>query len=151
MKDKFFIVTNNPLVLKKLGNVSKKGAAIGELDLTGDAVTNENIYGYNIIYKPVSYEEILKEVRSKIHEGYILLSHPLSGSVKPNETPYKSVIISRRKGNADEQELSVKLIENAIEACGKFHVKTDKFNARVLEDFQLIDWTLLESAISSAE
>ena len=129
MRNTFFIVTNNPLVLEKLEDEGR---------------------AYSVIYMPAAYEEILKEVRGWIHRGHVLLTHPLSGSVKPNETPYKSVLMSSRIGDAEEQALSVKLIESALAACGKFQRKSDGCGPEILADFQLIDWTLLESAIGSA-
>ena len=46
---------------------------------------------------------------------------------------------------------SLKLIENAIQACRKFMMKADKYKPEVYQDFQLIDWTLLESAMASAD
>lgn len=121
----YIVITNNPMVLDKLKDTR------------------------NIIYREISYEEILKEVRDRIHEGHTLLSHPLSGSVKPNETPYKSIMISERKGEVDEG--SVKLIENAIQACRKFIFKSDLYEEPVYDDFQLIDWSLLESGMASAD
>lgn len=121
----YIVVTNNPMVLDRLKDTR------------------------HVIYREISYEEILKEVRDGIHEGHTLLSHPLSGSVKPNETPYKSIMISERKGEVDEG--SVKLIENAIQACRKFIFKSDLYEEPVYDDFQLIDWSLLESGMASAD
>ena len=125
MRTPYVIVTNNPLVVKNLENSRE------------------------IIYKDVSYEEILRETRDRIHEGHVLLTHPLSGSVKPNETPYKSILISRQRRDVDAD--SLKLIEKAIQACRKFMMKADKYKPEVYQDFQLIDWTLLESAMASAD
>ena len=122
---KYIIITNNPLVFDKLKET------------------------HNVEYKEIFYEEILKEVRDRIHEGHLLLTHPLSGSVKPNETPYKSIMITEGKGESDERSLT--LIENAIQACQKFEFKSDKYKASVYDDFQLIDWTLLESGMASAD
>ncbi len=119
------IITNNPLVLDRLKET------------------------HDVVYREISYEEILREVRDRIHEGHILLPHPLSGSVKPNETPYKSIMISERKGEIDEG--SLRLIENAIQACRKFIFKSDLYEESVYDDFQLIDWTLLESGLASAD
>lgn len=121
----YIIVTNNPLVLKKHGDT------------------------HNVIYKDVSYEDVLREVRDRIHEGHSMLTHPLSGSVKPNETPYKSIMISEERRRIDEE--SVALIENAIHACGKFEFKSDRYKPEVYEDFQLIDCTLIESGMASAD
>ncbi len=124
-RGKYIVVTNNPLVWDKLKET------------------------HDVIYKEVSYEELLKEVRDRIHEGHLLLTHPLSGSVKPNETPYKSVLISVGKEEVDSRSLSI--IESAIQACYKFEDRTGTYSERVLEDFQLIDWTLLESGMASAD
>lgn len=121
----YIVITNNPMVLDKLNDT------------------------HHVIYREISYEEILKEVRDRIHEGHTLLSHPLSGSVKPNETPYKSIMISAERREIDEE--SVKLIENAIQACRKFIFKSDLYDESVYDDFRLIDWTLLESGLASAD
>lgn len=125
MRTPYVVVTNNPLVFQKLEGSRE------------------------IIYKEVSYEEILRVIRDRIHEGHVLLTHPLSGSVKPNETPYKSVLISQKRRDVEAD--SLKLIENAIQACRKFAIKADKYKPEVYQDFQLIDWTLLESAMASAD
>ena len=92
--------------------------------------------------------EVLKTVRDLVHKGHRLLTHPLAGSVKPNETPYKSVMISQKRGTMDLESLSI--IEEAIVTCRKFPVKYDGLPQRVLEDFQLVDLTLIDSAIPSA-
>lgn len=102
-----------------------------------------------VIYKEISYEDVLREARDRVYRGYRLLSHPLSGSVKPNETAYKSIMIGNRKEEIDAQ--SVRIIESAIESCRKFVFKSDKYKPEVYKDFQLIDWTLLESAMASAD
>lgn len=124
-RGKYIIVTNNPLVLERHGDT------------------------HNIVYKNVSYEGVLREVRDRIHEGHSMLTHPLSGSVKPNETPYKSIMISEERRGIDEG--SVALIENAIHACGKFEFKSDRYKPKVYADFQLIDCTLIESGMASAD
>lgn len=125
MYKEYIIITNNPLVFEKLAD------------------------NRTVLYKELSYEEILMEVRNEVHKGHMLLSHPLSGSVKPNETPYKSVMVDKKQSAVDQR--SVSIIEGAIQACGKFQFKSDKYKPEVYEDFQLIDYTLLESALASAD
>lgn len=124
-KGNYIVITNNPLVFEKLKD------------------------GHEVIYREISYEEILKDVRDRIHDGHRLLTHPLSGSVKPNETPYKSILITKGKEKMDDW--SVQIIESAIQACRKFEFKSDKYGAGVYKDFQMIDWTLLESGLASAD
>ena len=86
------------------------------------------------------------KTRDKIHEGYELLTHPLSSSVKPNETPYKSIIISDVKGNLNYDSLV--LIENSIITFDKFKKLNFKLSDKVIEDFKLVDLTVLESALN---
>ena len=54
-------MTNNPLVWEKLHTTRE------------------------MIYKETTFEGLLVELRDRIHQGHMLLTHPLSGSVKPNE------------------------------------------------------------------
>ena len=122
---KYMVITKNPLVRSRLDDT------------------------HEVIYLELSYEELLKVVRDRIYEGHRLLTHPLSGSVKPKETPYKSVLISERKEKVDRE--SVRLIENAILVCQKFQDKTKYYKEEVYKDFQLVDWTLLESGLASAD
>ena len=103
---------------------------------------------YTVEYEDISYEDTLKKVRNYVYKGHELLTHPLSGSVKPNETPYKSVMVSE-KATALNSE-SVKIIEQAIQSCGKFEFKSDKYALHVYDDFQYIDYTLISSALPSA-
>jgi len=78
--------------------------------------------------------EILYLVRDKIHEGHGLLSHPLSGSVKPGQTIYKSVMITKEKSELDIE--SLKITENSIAVAEK-----------LLKDYQLIDLDLIAGGI----
>ncbi len=124
MKSSYIVITNNPYVYEKIKE-SKE-----------------------VIFKEVSYEDILKVARDEIHKGATLLSHPLSGSVKPKETPYKSILVKKSKGLDQE---SVQIIESAILTCGKFQDKSSLYSEKVWQDFQLIDWGLIEGAMSSAD
>ncbi|WP_034328393.1 GrdX family protein [Alkaliphilus transvaalensis] len=117
---------------------------------------NSNVCGkydkkYQINYTDGTLLDVLKITRDKIHDGYKLLSHPLSGSVKPNETVYKSVIVSNEKGNLDIESLM--FIESAIETAEKFinMKQPPSWNNEILSDFREIDCTLIDSAIESME
>ena len=101
-----------------------------------------------------TYRDVLVKVRDMVHQGSRLLTHPLMGSLKPNETPYRSVLLSEEQGALDFD--SLQLIENAIETFDKFAQVTrpDRgVNApeRMLADFRLIDASLLKTALESAE
>ena len=98
-------------------------------------------------YEDKDYMSILEYVRDKIHSGHELLTHPLSGSIKPNETPYKSIIISGEVNGLDESGL--KIIEESILTARKF-IKdrtTPKWTKSILDDFRVIDLSLMENVI----
>ena len=125
MKKDYRIITNNPLVREKLGD------------------------DHDVEFYECSYEDVLKKVKDEVYRGCRLLTHPLSGSVKPNETPYKSVMVSKKTGEADL--MGIEIIERAIASCSKFEFKSDKYPPQVYEDFRLIDYTLISSALPSAD
>jgi hypothetical protein len=85
----------------------------------------------------------------------VLLNHPLYGSVKPNETPFRSLLLTHGRRGADglipTDEQSVRLIGNAISAFDKFIVKKEITNPRLINDFQVVDMSLLRSAVESAD
>ena len=91
-------------------------------------------------FHDTDYLGVLKIVRDRIHLGHKLLTHPLSGSVKPGETPYKTVVLSDEKGSLDEKALSI--IEDSIQTCLKLTKSFERpsWNTKVLADFQLIDY-----------
>lgn len=120
----FIIFTNNPAVNKKYGDK------------------------YCVFYQDCTYMQIFEKVRDKIHQGHKLLTHPLSGSVKPNETPYKSVMLTAARGALDKD--SVVIIEDCIMAARKFSPRKIVFTEKLHNDFQLVDLTLIESGIQSA-
>ena len=118
------IITNNPLVFERMNS------------------------RFKIDFRETDLKGILIEARNRIHAGHKLLSHPLSGSVKPNETNYKSLMISDEKAELDLDSLGI--IESAIETTLKFlNMKEYKWDIKVLDDFQEIDFTLISSAVES--
>lgn len=113
---------------------------------------NECVYDkfkdtYKVLYIGGSFRDVLVKTRDKVQEGHKLLTHPLSSSLKPNETPYKSVIISDNKGKLNYD--SVYIIENSIMAYDRFNKnKLINLTDKIREDFKLIDLTVLESALN---
>lgn len=113
--------------------------------ITNNPIISENL-NFNVEYLNTDYMGILKEARDLIHKGYQLLTHPLSGSIKPNETPYKSIAL--KEGiNLDYD--SLRIIENSLETVVKFKLNYKKVqcNEQILRDFQLIDLDLIKNAL----
>ena len=120
----YLILTNNPLVSSRM----------------------EGRGPYVIRFEPErNFREILVEARDMVYAGHILYTHPLAGSVKPNETPYKSLIVSVEPHGLDAQH--AEMIAGAIAVFDKFKPLNRALSESVLGDFQLIDYTLLCGAI----
>ncbi len=117
------IFTNNIMVLQKLSDKT------------------------DVEYFDVDSLEILYKIRNKIHNGAVLLSHPLSGSIKPNENPYKSLIIEDKEAGLDYKSLEI--IENSINTFLKFKTIGDKVcsDQNADKDYALIDYSLISSCL----
>ena len=66
------------------------------------------------------YLDVLQAARDYIHRGYALLSHPLAGSMKPNQTPFKSIVLGTESLEGANEFRDLELIEESIEAYYKF-------------------------------
>ena len=119
--DRFDIITNNPSV--------------------------ERTYPESAKFYEVGVLEIFVIVRDLVHRGAKILSHPLSGSIKPWETPYKSIVVSSSQGTLDFD--SLKHIENAIGVMKNRILGSRIYTSEVLEDFSVIDLDIVNSAIKS--
>ena len=119
------------------------------LILTNNPLVHECLEGrgyYTIRFEPErSFREILVEARDLVYAGHELYTHPLAGSVKPNETPYKSLVVSLSAHGFDA--VNSELIANAIGVFDKFKPLNRTYTESVLRDFQLIDYSLLAGAI----
>lgn len=100
---------------------------------------------YQVDFENISYREVLIKARDRIYAGHRLYTHPLAGSVKPNETPYRSVVISRTAKGMEPEEAA--LIASAVETFDKFTPRKRALTPEMLSDFQLIDYTLLCGAL----
>lgn len=121
----FFIITNNEMVRDKYAS----------------QVTVE--------FHPVKCTEIMRMTRDYIHAGHKLLTHPLAGSIKPNETPYKTIFLTKSKKKMDSE--SLRIIEECIIACKKFgKERFPNMPENMRQDFRTIDCSLCDNAMASA-
>lgn len=120
----YYIISNNPMVLKHY---------------PAQSIAQD------------SYRNVLLAVRDHIHQGARLLSHPQAGSVKSYETPYRSVLISVEQTELDFD--SLQQIENAIERFDTLESckRLRDWPQQVLEDFQLIDFSLVKTGMESLD
>jgi hypothetical protein len=90
--------------------------------------------------------QVLLTVRDLCHAGFHLATHPLSGSVKPNQTPYKTVVLTDTHPAIEYME-SVSIAEKcflmaqSLLASRFYPFLPDE----TLKDFALIDLDLFKS------
>ena len=99
-------------------------------------------------YQDGDVNSVFIAVRDATHLCATLISHPLSGSIKPNENPYKSVVLFDNAANILDFK-SISIIEDAIAVLKKMPVKQHDFSEAVLEDFRVIDLELVDSAMAT--
>jgi grdX protein len=106
----------------------------------------EKFKDIEIEYFDISYLDVLKKVRDYVHDNYEVLTHPLYGSVKPNETIYRSILIKR----SEKLDItSINLISEAVGTFEKFrnNKRVPLWTDRVKDDFSVIDHDLILNAI----
>lgn len=96
-----------------------------------------------------SYMDVLMKTRDYIQKGWCLETHPMTGSLKPNQTPYKSVMVSDRKVDQEDFYDQEMTMENSIHSCEKFQKirKTPDWPEHLREDYREVDLSLIEGAI----
>ncbi|KRQ88020.1 hypothetical protein ABG79_00186 [Caloramator mitchellensis] len=123
--EKVIIVTNNVITMEKMSDK------------------------HDIIWVDGSLLDVLYKVRDYIHRNHKLLTHPLMGSIKPNQTPYKSVAISKNPLETLDFE-SLSFIENSIETAQSL-IKSKPHRTypdSVYDDFRIIDYDLIFNALN---
>ena len=123
---KYFVLTNNLLVQERLASQAA------------------------VVFEPVGIRGIFEEAARYIAQGHQLLTHPLSGSVKPGESPYKSMLLAC-EASPEMDVTSARLVSSALDACGKFADKAELYDDQVLLDLQLVDYSLIHGALCSAQ
>lgn len=113
-----------------------------------EIVKDEYSKSMDITFVDGQYIDVLKLVRDMIHQGCRIITHPLMGSIKPNETPYRSIIVE--KGTSLDFN-SLAIIESSIASFEKFtsNNKPIQWEEKTLRDFRFVDLKLFESALNS--
>lgn len=128
---------------------SKGVKSLNKIFITNNLLINEKYSkDYIVDYYDEQFIKILEIVRDKIHFGHKLITHPLSSSLKPNQTPYKTILITKNRSNLDINSLMI--IENSIQTTQKFLKDRviSNWNEVELEDFQIVDFDLIEGALN---
>ena len=95
-----------------------------------------------------TYEEVLIKVRDMVYDKHILLTHPQASSLKPNQTPYRSVSVYPR--GKDDNMKDILLIEKCLQVYYEWQEiapSPEKYEARVANDFKTIDLSVVDNII----
>ena len=94
------------------------------------------------------YMDVLLAVRDYIQKGWRLETHPMTGSLKPNQTPYRSVVVYPQ--GEDDNMKDIMLIEKCIETYRQWQdiaPTPEKYADNVAYDFQTIDLSVIDNII----
>ena len=99
-------------------------------------------YTVEFIDSETMYNVLIK-TRDLLHSGYKLLTHPMSGSLKSNQTPYKSILLIKKNNEANLDDIL--MIENAIDNYNKFlkNRALTNWTEAIKNDFKTVDLSLI--------
>lgn len=96
---------------------------------------------------PGGLREVLLAARDLVHLGWRLLNHPLASSVKPYQSPYKTLVLVKGD-NLDL--LSLQTLTGAL-AMANIAGDFSQVSAKTLTDLQLIDYEVAKEAVQIIE
>lgn len=94
------------------------------------------------------YEEVLVKTRDLVYDRHCLLTHPQASSLKPNQTPFRSVILYP-KGKEDNTK-DILLIEKCMETYKEWQEIAPtpaKYEEKVKNDFKTIDLSIIDNVV----
>ncbi len=116
------------------------------LIITNNPLVSERLPDLKVLRVEGSVLDLYTRVRDFIHKGHMLITHPLSGSLKPGKIPYKSVVLTGESQSLDLQ--SMQLIESSMEAYHKtFRDIHLDLAEEMLDDYAAVDLSHLEAAL----
>ena len=120
------IVTNNPQVREFLHS-------------------NQLENHYNLCWVEGFTENVLIKVRDLCHTNYELITHPLTGSIKPNQTPYKTVVVEEKltSGHMDSILMAEESLGKALSLLESW--PRPEIYKLYLDDFATIDLDFFKS------
>ena len=90
--------------------------------------------------------DVLINVRSLVHLGSKILTHPLCGNLRPNHQPFRSVIIDEKNGLVDLESLSI--IEEAVHVYQSSNlILPSEIDELTRKDYSYIDSELMRESL----
>lgn len=99
-----------------------------------------------------TYEDVLLKTRDLVYNKHILLTHPQASSLKPNQTPYRSIIVYPK--GEDDNIKDVMMIDKCIQVYNEWQEispSPEAYKERVANDFKTIDLSVIDNVIPRIE
>ena len=129
--------------------IRKTGGNMFELKKAILVTNNDRVYdkykgSLTCVYTE-SYEDTLIKVRDYVYDRHKILTHPQASSLKPNQTPYRSVVVYPAY---EDNTKDILLIEKCIEVFNSWQniARTPSdYKENVREDFKTIDLSVIDN------
>ncbi len=96
--------------------------------------------------------DVLRRARDMVHAGWVLLSHPMYGNLRPHQHPYRSILLEEPPaGVAPTDLLSLEYIENAILTYSNQSreiMRPEDVPLDAREDYAFVDAELIKESLS---
>ena len=125
---KQLIITNNPTTAEYIEQQNKE--------------RNNDIMDIELIFC-TSREELYTKVRDYIHRNWKLQNHAMYGNIQLHKQPYRSMVLAE---GSELDTRSLQLWEQAMERVQRN--TSPNYSQKVLEDFQVLDFSLFNSVVS---
>ncbi|MDO4988071.1 MAG: GrdX family protein [Synergistes sp.] len=93
--------------------------------------------------------DVLAAARDMVHKGFVLLADPLYGNFKPNQQPYRTIVLRSPQSPGEVDIFSLDLVENALGIYRDSHVTAQRGTrgCDIDRDFRMIDFALIEETL----
>ncbi len=99
--------------------------------------------------------DVLKKARDMIHFGWKLTANPLYGNFKPNQQPYRTLVLSKAKnGSSDAADFeSLKLLDDAMSVYDSAPVirHPGELPENIDKDFRYLDFVLMHETFMQTD
>ena len=116
--------------------------------ITNNKDLAECLHEANVLEGPAI--SVLMRGRDLIHLGWRLEASPLYGNLRPNQQPYRTLVLKRQKGmpGVPVDDHSLQLIETAISICSDCMTREPGEMADDIEsDYKYVDFALMEETL----
>ena len=123
---------------------------MNKLDSTLTVITNNPLVRdkySNVIYVYGGPLQVIDKVLQFLEKGYLLHSHPISGSIRLSCNPYRSILVSKKGSGGQIDKNGIKTILVAIDHIYK-SINNRPTPKVFLYDYAELDLELLEKTVT---